>query len=105
MIRRPVVLLVVLVCSTVIAGALSAQDSQFLLASQDSSGQLRTFNGHGPLDVDNPFFQDLGTNGRRCSTCHLPDQGWTITPESVKARFEETSGLDPIFRANDGSNC
>ena len=109
--RRPqpprlVVVLVVLVCSTLIAGrVLWAQDSEFQLASQDSSGQLRTFNVNGPLDLNNPFFQDLGTNGRRCVTCHMPDQGWTVTPERIQDRFEDTRGLDPIFRTNDGSNC
>ena len=29
----------------------------------------------------NPFFAELGTNGRVCFTCHRPAQGWTITPE------------------------
>ena len=52
-----------------------------------------------------PFFQDLGTNGRRCVSCHQPADGWTITPENVQARFAETNGADPIFRSNDGSDC
>src|SRR5262249_55632233 len=46
----------------------------------------------------------LGTNGRRCSSCHQADQGWTITPAGVQAVFDSTQGLDPIFRTNDGSN-
>src|SRR5262249_30355892 len=37
--------------------------------------------------------------------CHRPAQGWTITPAELRDRFERTDGLDPIFRANDGSNC
>jgi len=28
-----------------------------------------------------------------------------MTPGSVQRRFEESHGLDPIFRTNDGSNC
>src|SRR5262249_14313068 len=59
----------------------------------------------GSFDLDNPFFSDLGTNGRVCFTCHRPDQGWTITPDAVQQRFIESRGLDPIFRNNDGSNC
>jgi cytochrome c peroxidase len=55
--------------------------------------------------ADNPFFQPLGTNGRSCATCHLPAQGWSITPGELRDRFERTRGLDPIFRTNDGSNC
>src|SRR6185369_16002814 len=46
-----------------------------------------------------------GTNGRSCTTFHVPAQAWTITPEELRDRFERTSGLDPIFRTNDGSNC
>jgi cytochrome c peroxidase len=53
----------------------------------------------------NPFFKELGTNGRSCATCHLPAQGWTITPAELRDRFERTDGLDPVFRSNDGSNC
>ena len=58
-----------------------------------------------PIDLTGPFFQSLGTNGRSCASCHLPDQGWSIAAGKVKARFEATQGMDPIFRANDGSNC
>jgi cytochrome c peroxidase len=54
---------------------------------------------------ENPFFRSLGTNGRTCLTCHQPAQGWSITPEELRDRFDRTDGLDPIFRANDGSNC
>jgi cytochrome c peroxidase len=93
-------------CGVTLAGVLAAADHEpMVLTSEDATGQLRTFNTGGELDLNNPFFQDLGSNGRRCSTCHLPDQAWTITPEGVRERFEETRGLDPIFRANDGSNC
>src|SRR5215467_13862164 len=56
-------------------------------------------------DAGNPFFQELGTNGRRCVTCHQPAQAWTITPAEVRERFDRTDGIDPIFRTNDGSNC
>jgi cytochrome c peroxidase len=98
--------LAVLVCSGTIAARLAGADrGPGVLASEDASGQVRTFITNGTLDLSNPFFQDLGTNGRRCSSCHLPDQGWTITPERVQERFEETKGLDPIFRSNDGSTC
>ena len=72
---------------------------------QNSTGQVATFTSSGAVDLSNPFFQQLGTNGRSCGTCHLPDQGWTITAERVQARFAATGGLDPIFRTNDGSVC
>ncbi len=75
------------------------------LASADSTGQLRTYNVNGAFDLENPFFQDLGTNGRRCVTCHEPVSAWTVTPASLQARFIASTGTDPIFRNNDGSNC
>jgi hypothetical protein len=61
--------------------------------------------GTGEADAGNPFFQELGTNGRTCATCHRPAQGWSTTPEELRDRFDRTGGLDPIFRTNDGSNC
>jgi cytochrome c peroxidase len=61
--------------------------------------------GMDRVDADNPFFRELGTNGRSCVTCHRPAQGWNITPSELGDRFDRTDGLDPIFRTNDGSNC
>jgi mono/diheme cytochrome c family protein len=69
------------------------------------SGQSATFTSDGSVDLNNPFFQSLGTNGRTCATCHQPDQGWSVSADQVQARFDSTDGTDPIFRTNDGSNC
>src|SRR5437773_2516855 len=70
----------------------------------NSAGVSRTFSTEGGIDTTSPFFQSLGTNGRACVTCHDPSTGWSITPAFVQARFAATGGLDPLFRANDGSN-
>lgn len=67
------------------------------------TGDARTFNPTGNTDESNAFFQDLGTNGRRCSTCHDPAAGWTVRPDLLQARFDATDGTDPIFRTNDGT--
>jgi cytochrome c peroxidase len=105
--------LAAILCPAVVAGMLStagrpaaaaAADGE-MVDSLDPSGQLRTMSPGGPLDLDNPFFQDLGTNGRRCVTCHQPDAAWTITPADVQERFRASRGADPIFTNNDGSNC
>jgi hypothetical protein len=69
----------------------------------NETGVARSFSPNGALDTRNPFFQNLGANGRACITCHRPDSGWTITPSEVQRRFDATAGLDPIFRPNDGS--
>ena len=75
------------------------------LTFSDNAGVQSTITTAESLDTDNPFFQSLGTNGRSCFTCHQPDQAWTVTPAQIRDRFEHTSGRDPIFRTNDGSNC
>jgi cytochrome c peroxidase len=84
----------------------SAQSMPNLFPIPNARGLLATYNtANQPIDLSGPFFQSLGTNGRRCSSCHLPTEGWSISADEVKARFAITQGLDPIFRTNDGSNC
>ena len=80
------------------------QNSPNMQSFSDPMGQLRSYNVKGAIDLNNPFFQSLGTNGRACSSCHQPSDGWSVTPSHIQARFDATDGLDPIFRTNDGSN-
>src|SRR5882672_9373172 len=76
------------------------------------TGFASTFSADGRIDLTNEFFQNLGENGRRCVSCHLPSAGWTIVPSQVQAIFNRTLGgviddplgLGAIFRTNDGSN-
>ena len=75
------------------------------LVFPNASGLLRTISTNGTIDLSNPFFQPLGTNGRSCASCHRPSEGWSVTPEGVQARFDDSDGADAIFRNNDGSNC
>lgn len=113
MINRVFIGSTVAVCTAALTGLLTvtgrqaAADDQEpnLLAFDNPAGQARTFNVNGAIDLDNPFFQDLGTNGRRCVSCHQADSAWTITPANVQTRFDASDGTDPIFTANDGSNC
>ncbi|GAC1438779.1 MAG: hypothetical protein NVSMB58_34600 [Terriglobales bacterium] len=71
----------------------------------DSTGWLSTVSTTGSIDLSNPFFKSLGTNGRSCVSCHLPTEAWTITPQEVQLRFAATAGTDPIFRPVDGAVC
>ena len=76
------------------------------------TGFAATFSTAGRIDLTNEFFQDLGANGRRCVSCHVPSAGWTVVPAQVQAIFDRTQGgvipdslgLGAIFRTNDGSN-
>jgi hypothetical protein len=98
---------------TVLAGLLivsaagAASEEAFLLNMlpfPNATGIAATYSTVGRVDLQGPFFQSLGSNGRACVTCHQPSIGWTVTPENIQARFEATGGTDPIFRTNDGSN-
>ena len=83
-------------------------DSGFLpnlFPFSNPTGILKTFSTTGKVDLSGPFFQSLGTNGRSCATCHQDSDGWSVSAAHVAERFENTRGLDPIFRPNDGSNC
>jgi cytochrome c peroxidase len=70
----------------------------------DATGTLSTHSTAGVITQTGAFFQALGSNGRACFTCHQIDQGWSIAPAGVQARFDASSGTDPIFRTVDGSN-
>ena len=75
-----------------------------MFRSENSHGKDATFSTAGFIDLTNPFFKSLGSNGRSCGSCHIPSQGWTITPQGVQKLFNDTKGLDPLFRLVDGAN-
>jgi cytochrome c peroxidase len=70
----------------------------------NGASQTYSSNGGG-IDQTGPFFQNLGTNGRTCGTCHQPSDGMSVSAADVQLRFLFTQGEDPIFRPVDGSNC
>ena len=73
---------------------------------KDRAGAIATFQpGGATFPANNPFFQNLGTNGRTCFSCHQPQTGWTVSAASVAARFADSDGTDPIFRLVDGATC
>jgi hypothetical protein len=76
-----------------------------VMDSPNDAGVLRTITLDGqPIDRQNAFFKSLGSNGRSCGSCHVPETGWSISPDEVQRRFDKTKGLDPIFRPVDGAN-
>jgi cytochrome c peroxidase len=75
-----------------------------LSAFPNPSGFAATYSTQHRIDLSNPFFQSLGSNGRSCNTCHQQDQGWTVSPPQIMRRFDTSAGTDPIFRLNDGAN-
>lgn len=76
-----------------------------LTRSADDTGVLATLNLNGRTDTRGAFFRSLGTNGRSCASCHVAEQGFSVTPSEVRVRFARTHGRDPLFAAVDGANC
>lgn len=75
-----------------------------LLLAPNAGGVAATLHTSGRIDRNNAFFKSLGANGRSCESCHQAQQGWTITPQGVRDRFDASRGTDPIFRPVDGAN-
>lgn len=75
-----------------------------MFEAENEHGIDATYSTAGSVDLNNPFFKNLGDNDRSCATCHVPSEGWVITPKGVQTRFNETDGLDPLFRLVDGAN-
>jgi cytochrome c peroxidase len=71
----------------------------------DASGLLQVvFTDGRTFDPGNPFFQQLGTNGRTCGSCHKILNAWSISPPLIRSVFLATRGLDPLFNPVDGTN-
>jgi cytochrome c peroxidase len=103
---RPLAMLAValIVCSHAKADAGEGPFLPHLLPFPNPSGFAATFSTARRIDLGNPFFQSLGSNGRSCATCHQQADGWSVVPAHVRQRFEASDGTDPIFRLNDSAN-
>lgn len=78
---------------------------QQLEMDANSSGMIATFQASGPTQTaKNAFFQNLGSNGRTCFTCHQPQDGWSLSAPHAQARFDADPN-DPLFRRVDGATC
>jgi hypothetical protein len=89
----------------VVASGIATAAIPNLFPFQDPSGHVATFNNGGAIDITNPFFQSLGTNGRRCVTCHVAGDAFSLAPADAQARFVASDGSDPLFAPVDGANC
>jgi len=85
--------------------ALTADRTGDMVVSRDPSGRVATLSTTGSIDLANPFFQSLGTNGRTCAICHLQSDGMGLSAAAVQATFAASGGTDPLFASVDGANC
>jgi cytochrome c peroxidase len=103
--RRTVAMLLAGLSSVSLPGVADDARLPNMLRFPNPTGFAATFSTTGSVDLQGPFFQSLGTNGRSCSSCHQPSDGWTITPAHLRERFDATNGTDPAFRPVDGANA
>jgi hypothetical protein len=74
------------------------------LPAPNPRGFAATFSTQGGVDLTGEYFQAQGTNGRSCETCHIAGDAWSISAATIRSRFDETAGLDPIFNLLDANN-
>jgi cytochrome c peroxidase len=89
-----------------IAGAVALAALCACSTSDESSGAGGTGGkpGSAPLTGEQLFstaFAD--SNGRSCASCHVPDDGFTLTPEHVERLLAENPD-DPLFAAIDADD-
>ncbi len=100
--RRLHTLLVELVLLPVLACAPEAAvDETTFGLLENLEGVSTSYSTQGPIDLDNEFHTPQGSNGRSCGTCHLPEDGWSITPATAHHLFEHSDGLHPLFNRLD----
>ena len=89
------------------AGIASATVIPNLFPFLDPTGLVSNFSTAGRIDESqkNPFFENLGTNGRNCGTCHIAGNGMGLSVANIQERFILTRGHDPLFADFDGANC
>ena len=72
----------------------------------NSAGEVGVLSSSGPVPTrGHPFFEPIGQNGRACVTCHQPANGMSLSAETIRRRWDETHGKDPLFAPVDGMNC
>ena len=63
-----------------------------------------TFSTQGSVDLTGEYFQAQGTNGRSCASCHTARDAWSVNPDTLRYKFDETDGTDPVFNLLDANN-
>jgi len=87
------------VAPTLALGKDDAAEKRFTI---DGAGVLESSSANGfDRGTTQGFFKSLGTNGRKCSTCHIQADAWSLTPAHAQALEAD----DPLFTPNDGSDC
>ena len=71
---------------------------------KNPGGKAATFSTQGHVNLTGEYFQEQGTNGRSCASCHVAAEAWSINPGTLQHLFDETDGLHPVFNRLDANN-
>ena len=103
---RIAVMVTALVLGVGITAKLKASgDAPDMQSFPDDAGAVATYTSTGTINFNSAFFQNLGTNGRTCASCHQQSDAWSVSADHIRDRFNATLGSDPIFRPVDGAVC
>ena len=88
---------------------IEAENSALAAAGQPRSRKDRETLVRGAVNFFRPF---PGGNGRACATCHIPRDGFSLSPATVEARWQRLQrarrsnpdATDPLFRAIDADD-
>lgn len=69
----------------------------------NEGGKSSSYSTQGFIDLTSAFATPQGANGRACTTCHSPQDGWGLTPATAQALFDATDGLHPLFNIRDAN--
>ena len=78
-------------------GSVLGSERSSLEPVANAAGIAETFHASGSIDRNNPFFENLGTNGRTCETCHDARSAWTTSAAVMTELFDSTAGTHPLF--------
>jgi cytochrome c peroxidase len=70
----------------------------------NAGGEAATFSTRGSVNLAGEYFKAQGTNGQSCATCHIPEEAWSITPNTLQRLFDETGGTNPVFSLLDANS-
>jgi cytochrome c peroxidase len=95
----------VLLCATAATVAAFTITIPNLFPFLDPTGFVSTYSSTGSFSENNAFFQNLGTNGRTCASCHVVGNAMGLSAVQAQFVYAISHGTDPLFSTVDGAVC
>jgi len=85
--RLPNCLILSILCLAGAVGLVASTSLPNPFITRDATGRLSSYSTAGGVDLTNPFFKSLGSNGRSCATCHQAADAWSVIPPPYPRTF------------------